>query len=793
MINYFATSDYNKDGLNDLILQVRDEDEQKILLYENIGDFKFKPTNNFSLIDDFQNFGIRNLFCFDYDSDGDEDIIVTSYYRNNNKSGYTVIYKNNLWGDFSEIDTSLKSLTTHWNEKIIFADINNDNLLDIYNATLWKTDHILIGTSDNYSDETALRMPMQVKRETFNVLLSDFDNDADLDIFTIGKNDFIRVYENNGWGYFKEISYKLFDHKFFNPQNTPNPVSFNVADFNNDGYIDIIVSMWLADSLFTTLLLNKEGKEFKEAQFAFDNKSRVLYKSSITDVDNDGDLDIYGLTKGHNVLWINSLDKNNSIKIRLKGVTSTTNALGSKVWVYKENKLNDNNALLGFKQLGTETIGKNTANSLMLHFGLGNNKACDIKVLFPSGKIIQYENVSAGSFLTIEEYPPLVAFIYRIPGNIYRFIKKRENQIYVLIIICSHIFIVVGLLYGFHKLKWNSKLTTVFASLNISLFWLSFYWASFSSVYSTKFLVPLSLAILVTLIPLLLFFWLNKSAKKDTSGYNQRLLTLILTFSHGEFALRNLNSILLLCENRSTNREMPSEFYDKLKIRFNTFLEMTSVSIREIIELERLIGNNSDELNTLEISLNQAVDQIKKNNDELSFDSIVENFTIIKTQLKELRKDIYARFSSDPTEVINNVLVNYEATLKMNRILVEKIKRYPNNIPVLIKSYELGEVLDNLFQNSIKYMKNAEQKKIVIELYKESPKIIIIFSNTGTLIPKEKWDLIFEKGYSESGSTGLGLSNAREILNKYGGRIFVDANSTKITSFRIELNEGMEK
>ena len=112
-------------------------------------------------------------------------------------------------------------------------------------------------------------------------------------------------------------------------------------------------------------------------------------------------------------------------------------------------------------------------------------------------------------------------------------------------------------------------------------------------------------------------------------------------------------------------------------------------------------------------------------------------------------------------------------------------------ISKLIKSYELGDILDNLFQNSIRFMKDSKKKNISIELYKESPKIILKFSNSGNIIPEDRWNMIFEQGYSESSSTGQGLFSAREILKKYGGRIYVDISVSDQTTFKIELNEGV--
>jgi signal transduction histidine kinase len=221
---------------------------------------------------------------------------------------------------------------------------------------------------------------------------------------------------------------------------------------------------------------------------------------------------------------------------------------------------------------------------------------------------------------------------------------------------------------------------------------------------------------------------------------------------------------------------------------------MTSLSIVEIIEYERLIGNLNEELTSLDVITQETIEIIKTHSNktsELFLPKLVDNFTNIRNNIKELRNSVYANNSSNPAEVINNLITNYENIFTENSISIENKKLFPQDKPVLIKSYELGNILDNLFQNSVRFMQNSETKKITIEIYKESPKIIIKFSNTGSVISEDKWKIIFEQGYSEGGSTGQGLFSAQEILKKYGGRIYVSNSNLELTTFKIELNEGV--
>ena len=790
----FTVSDLNKDNLPDLIFQTKEDSLQKILIYNNLGNFRFEKSNEIILKDDFQTFGLRNLSAFDFDKDGDNDIINTAYYGASDNPGFATICVNNFWGIFKEIDTSLTKITTHWNEKLIFSDLNNDDILDIFNPTSWASDRVFFGSQNGSFDKVKSISIEQKKTETVDALLADYDNDGDLDIFTAGRNDFIGIYSNDGKGNFYDITSSLFQTKFLEKTNILYSHNLNLGDFNNDSYVDILVSVTYSDSNYTTIFLNQKGKFFNETPIEFEPITNTINFSTICDFDNDGDLDIYGASNGQNVFWINTFDKNNSVKLKLNGIISSTEALGSKIWVYMAGYLDNSKYLIGYKELGTEGISRNRANDLTAHFGLNKTEKCDIRIRFLSGREIILREIDSGSNLIINEISALESFIYKLPGNTYRFVTNFENQIYIFLIISSHIILLLGVWFGHNRLGWTIKLSVIFIIMNISLFWISLYFSAFSKNDSIKFLIPIGLTILVTFIPLALFYWLNSTNKKNILGYNEKLLQLIMAFSHGEWALRNLNSIILLCENPPFNHTTNIEFVSKLQTRLDTFLKMTSSSIYEIIEYEKLIGNNNDELVSLDVISKETTEIVQLNINkinELSLVKLVDNFTYIRDNIKELRNIVYSRYSSNPTEVINNLITNYENIFEENNIIIEKKKLYPQEILVLIKSYELGNILDNLFQNSIRFMKNSDNKYIKIDIYKESPKIIINFSNTGSSISKDKWKLIFEQGYSESSSTGQGLFSAKETLKKYGGRIFVTNSDMNLTTFKIELNEGV--
>ncbi len=795
-INFFALSDLNKDGLIDVILEGIPDTLHKIMIYENLGEFKFRLKKEIEIPSDFQIFGIRQLSTFDYDNDGDDDIIVTSYYGAKNKPGYVLIYNNSYWGSVFSPDTTLKPLTNKWNSSITFADLNNDDKTDFILSNYWASDELGINISSNNKMKYKLADSLFLKGESSNTLLSDFDNDGDLDIFTLFTSGKLNLYKNDGNDKFIDYSNKIHLTPFEKHNSKPSVEMFNLGDFNNDGFCDIVAQLNFNGKHKLVLIKNNNGRDFSADSIVISSKNLSIIHSAITDIDDDGDLDIYCTTKKHNLLYLNNLDRNNFINIKLHGIESTTEAKGAKVWAFQKEKTDNRNLLLGYKQLGASETFRNQRNTFTIHFGLGSAKSSAVKIKFSSGKEIYFPLVKQGTTLDVHEYSGIQKTFFLLPGVIFRFASQTENQIYFFIIILSLLIIFFGLRYSYKNNYFTSKKLLVFSLLDLTLFSVSVYVASFSSNEYLRYLVPLSVALLSGILPLTILVGLKKLSRDEIKLHDERLLQLVISFSHGKWALRNLNSLILLCQNPSPDWESNNEFKTKLKLRFETFNKLTLPALSEILNIEKAIEPNNKELKTIFDALTEiesGIPERLKDIEKINMNSLAIQLSIIRTGIKEIRDIVFSRSSSFPTEVINNVINETSSLIADNNIIIEKKKLFSQKIPALIKSHELANIIDNLLHNSIRFMKTSPVKRIEIIVKKESPRIIISWSNTGEKIPENKSALIFEQGYSESKSTGRGLFEASKILKKYDGRIFLKSSSDEKTTFIIELNEGIIK
>ncbi|MDI6767712.1 MAG: ATP-binding protein [Bacteroidota bacterium] len=105
---------------------------------------------------------------------------------------------------------------------------------------------------------------------------------------------------------------------------------------------------------------------------------------------------------------------------------------------------------------------------------------------------------------------------------------------------------------------------------------------------------------------------------------------------------------------------------------------------------------------------------------------------------------------------------------------------------------QLSSVISNLLNNALRYTNRGGKVEIMAQ--KKNKDILIQVSDTGRGIPSEYLDKIFDKFIQVKqsldptpGSVGLGLAIAKEIVEMYGGKIWVESEINKGSIFSILL------
>jgi two-component system cell cycle sensor histidine kinase/response regulator CckA len=103
----------------------------------------------------------------------------------------------------------------------------------------------------------------------------------------------------------------------------------------------------------------------------------------------------------------------------------------------------------------------------------------------------------------------------------------------------------------------------------------------------------------------------------------------------------------------------------------------------------------------------------------------------------------------------------------------------------------LGEVVDNLLSNALKYTPKGE--RVLARLSREGDAITIAVWNTGAYIPEDERERLFERFYRASTATtdvpgiGLGLTITKAIVEAHGGKIEAESEPGEGTTFRVRF------
>jgi signal transduction histidine kinase len=188
------------------------------------------------------------------------------------------------------------------------------------------------------------------------------------------------------------------------------------------------------------------------------------------------------------------------------------------------------------------------------------------------------------------------------------------------------------------------------------------------------------------------------------------------------------------------------------------------------------------------------------NDDQIDFISKIEsNATLLERLISDLldvqkldmkkMNFLITDFSLD--EFMDELKENSKHLMKNKNI--DFTVKCPKNLDLNSDKQRLRQVLDNLIRNSVDFVPSKEGKISVEAKIKENNLIFSVTDN-GPGIPKEKQSNIFKKFYQidtsatrKHGGTGLGLVICKGITEGLKGKIWLESETGKGTSFFIYL------
>jgi len=434
-----AVGDYDNDGLPDLYVTGYGHN----VLYHNLGNCKFEDVTAKAGV---QGGGFSTGAAWaDYDRDGNLDLFVARYVKTDvnhlpdptkgfrgyrgvlfelpdNMEGETdLLFRNRGDGTFEEVSEKagvhdpgkLHGMGVTW------GDYDGDGWPDLYVTNDFGRTFLYHNRHNGTFEEvgSASGTGLGPDGQSFGNMagdFGDFDHDGKLDLFvTRADNQPSSLYWNQG-DYFVDIARKAGIASL-----TLAPVKWGTGfgDFDNDGWLDILVVNGNFSSLLDTL--PKEGKFAQPIQL-FRNRGNLTFEdvadeaglntgklysrrgTAFGDINNDGNLDVvvFNANAPPSVFLNETKNANHRVLFRLIGTKSNRLAIGARMRV-TTSKMTQIDEVHGGGSY-------NSTSDTRLHFGLGSEATMNkIEVFWPSGLRQAFTDVPADAIYEIKEGQPI--------------------------------------------------------------------------------------------------------------------------------------------------------------------------------------------------------------------------------------------------------------------------------------------------------------------------------------------------------------------------------------------------
>lgn len=143
----------------------------------------------------------------------------------------------------------------------------------------------------------------------------------------------------------------------------------------------------------------------------------------------------------------------------------------------------------------------------------------------------------------------------------------------------------------------------------------------------------------------------------------------------------------------------------------------------------------------------------------------------------------------DPAGIIQKVVNAQKSYTEKHEFVV----RVPEDSPrIWADEDKFDQILTNLLNNAIKYSPRGGEVRVEASVHSSSIRVAV--SDQGIGIPADKFDKVFERfervdtrDTREAGGTGIGLYLVKHLIEAHGGRIWVDSELGKGSTFTFEI------
>ncbi len=319
------------------------------------------------------------------------------------------LFHNNGDGTFTDVAAAAGVQNFRFTRGAAFGDYDNDGYLDLAVSNLSQSNRLYHNNGDGTFTDIAMQPGLEFLQHptrAFGCWWMDVNNDGNLDLFVAGYpltdkvNDVVQdryhgergrrvdpcaLYLGDGHGGFEDAT------KEWNLDRVHLVMGANFADIDSDGWMDFYLGTGapsLEIMIPNVLYRNMQGQGFLDATTA--SGLGHLHKGhgiSFSDIDNDGDLDVFAQLGGwyvdshsQNALFLNEGTGNHSLTLQLVGTEANRFGLGARLRVVVEE--NGNPRTMHLVSGDTASFGSNAMEQVI---GLGQaTKVKELEIQWPN-------------------------------------------------------------------------------------------------------------------------------------------------------------------------------------------------------------------------------------------------------------------------------------------------------------------------------------------------------------------------------------------------------------------------
>jgi signal transduction histidine kinase len=184
-------------------------------------------------------------------------------------------------------------------------------------------------------------------------------------------------------------------------------------------------------------------------------------------------------------------------------------------------------------------------------------------------------------------------------------------------------------------------------------------------------------------------------------------------------------------------------------------------------------------------------------------DEIIERIGLLSTSMLQLVSDLLdisaieagkLKLDLQETDLVPlvqaNVAVN-SLLARRKRVALIFYNREPGSV-ARVDRRKMGQVLDNLITNAVKF--SPADAQVTVQLYRDDGAAVIAVRDAGPGIPAQEQEKLFRpfyraglEGTGGEPSTGLGLAIVRRIIEAHGGRVWMESEINKGSTFYVSV------